>query len=89
MAQKSVEIGTCRRDLIISQNDRNIIGYMFSCVIPVVGARPYFKETLASIEKQGVEIEVIVQDGYVEPDIGQSDALNRGLPKRKASGSFG
>ena len=61
---------------------------MFSCVIPVVGARPYFKETLASIEKQGVEIEVIVQDGDVEPDCGQSDALNRGFAKAKGEWLF-
>ena len=36
---------------------------MYSCVIPVIGARPYFKDAFASIEKQGVDIEVIVQDG--------------------------
>lgn len=57
------------------------MGYLFSCVIPVIGARPYFKDALASIEKQGIDVEVIVQDGDIERDLGQSDALNRGFAK--------
>ena len=37
----------------------------FSCVIPVKGDRPFFKDALASLEAQGLgeELEVIVQDG--------------------------
>ena len=38
---------------------------LFSCVIPVKGDRPFFKDALASLESQGMgeELEVIVQDG--------------------------
>ena len=55
----------------------------FSCVIPVKGDRPFFKDALASLESQGMgeDLEVIVQDGDVEPDSGQSDALNKGFAK--------
>ena len=37
----------------------------FSCVIPVKGERPFFKDALASLEAQGMgeDLEVIVQDG--------------------------
>ena len=37
----------------------------FSCVIPVKGERPFFKDAMASLEAQGLgeELEVIVQDG--------------------------
>ena len=37
----------------------------FSCVIPVKGDRPFFKDALASLEAQGLgdELEIIVQDG--------------------------
>ena len=37
----------------------------FTCVIPVKGDRPFFKDALASLEAQGMgeELEVIVQDG--------------------------
>lgn len=40
----------------------------FSCVIPVKGDRPFFKEALASLAAQGLgeELEVIVQDGTTE-----------------------
>lgn len=40
---------------------------IFSCVIPVKGERPFFKEALASLEAQGIEddLEIIVQDGDV------------------------
>ena len=38
---------------------------LFSCVIPVKGDRPFFKDALASLESQGMgeDLEVIVQDG--------------------------
>lgn len=41
---------------------------LFSCVIPVKGDRPFFKDALASLESQcmGEELEVIVQDGTTE-----------------------
>ena len=47
------------------------------------GDRPFFKDALASLESQGMceDLEVIVQDGDVEPDSGQSDALNKGFAK--------
>ena len=37
----------------------------FSCVIPVKGERPFFKDALASLEAQGLgeDLEIIVQDG--------------------------
>lgn len=56
---------------------------LFSCVIPVKGARPYLADALASLSSQGIgdDLEIIIQDGDVEPDKGQSDALNRGFAK--------
>lgn len=56
---------------------------LFSCVMPVKGARPYMAEALASLADQGMgdDLEVIVQDADVEPDGGQSEALNRGFAK--------
>ena len=41
---------------------------LFSCVVPVKGARPFIAEALASLEAQGMgeELEVIVQDGTTE-----------------------
>ena len=41
---------------------------MFSCVVPVKGARPFIADALASLEAQGMgeELEVIVQDGTTE-----------------------
>lgn len=37
----------------------------FSCVIPVKGDRPFFKDALASLESQGMgeDLEIIIQDG--------------------------
>ena len=62
----------------------------FTCVIPVKGDRPFFKDALASLESQGMgdELEIIVQDGDAEPDSGQSDALNKGFAKAKGEWLF-
>ena len=56
---------------------------LFSCVVPVKGERPYLDEALTSLRLQGMgdDLEIIVQDGDVEPDAGQSDALNKGFAK--------
>ena len=64
---------------------------LFSCVVPVKGPRPFMDEALASLRRQGMgdDLEIIVQDGDVEPDAGQSDALNKGLRKRTVHGSSG
>ena len=63
---------------------------LFSCIIPVKGDRLFFKEALASLEAQGLgeELEIIVQDGDVELDSGQSDALNKGFAKAKGEWLF-
>ncbi|MBO7721015.1 MAG: glycosyltransferase [Kiritimatiellae bacterium] len=61
----------------------------FSCVVPVKGERPFFAAAVKSLagEKARLEasgagtLEIIVQDADVEPDRGQSDALNRGFAR--------
>lgn len=56
---------------------------LFSCVMPVKGARPFMDAAIASLRAQemGDDLEIIVQDGDVEPDGGQSEALNKGFAK--------
>ena len=62
----------------------------FSCVIPVKGERPFFGEAIDSLKAQGLddELEIIIQDADIEPDAGQSDALNKGFAKAKGEWLF-
>ena len=63
---------------------------LFSCVMPVKGLRPFIDEALVSLRAQGMggDLEIIVQDGDVEADAGQSDALNRGFAKARGEWLF-
>ena len=58
---------------------------LFSCVVPVKGPRPFMEAALDSLRGQGMgdELEIIGQDGDVEPDKGQSDAFNKGFSHAK------
>ena len=51
--------------------------------MPVKGHRPFMDESLASLRAQGMgdDLEIIIQDGDVEADAGESDALNKGFAK--------
>ena len=63
---------------------------LFSCVDPVKGERPFFGEAIDSLKAQGLcdELEIIIQDADIEPDAGQSDALNKGFAKAKGEWLF-
>lgn len=63
---------------------------LFSCVVPVKGDRPFWGEAIDSLKAQGLgdNLEIIVQDADVEPDAGQSDALNKGFAKTKGEWLF-
>ena len=62
---------------------------LFSCVIPVKGARPYFDEALESLLSQGMgdDLEIIVQDGDVGMGNGERGTGNgEGIPRRPKGG---
>ena len=59
-------------------------------MIPVKGERPFFGEAIASLKVQGLgdALEIIIQDADIEPDEGQSDALNKGFAKARGKWLF-
>ena len=62
---------------------------LFSCVIPVKGARPYFDEALESLLSQGMgdDLEIIVQDADVGMGNGERGIGNgEGIPRRPKGG---
>ena len=61
-----------------------------SCVVPVKGERPFYGEAINSLNAQGLgdKLEIIIQDADIEPDAGQSDALNKGFAKAKGEWLF-
>lgn len=63
---------------------------LFSCVVPVKGDRPFFGDAIDSLKAQGLgdNLEIIVQDADIEPDAGQSDALNKGFAKARGEWLF-
>ena len=58
--------------------------------MPVKGDRPFFGEAVDSLKAQGLgdNLEIIVQDADIEPDVGQSDALNKGFAKARGEWLF-
>lgn len=58
---------------------------LFSCVIPIKGARPYFNEALQSLFAQGMrdELEIIVQEG-AEGGAGEPAAESLASDREKA-----
>ena len=58
-------------------------GPLFSCVIPVKGDRPFFKDALASLKAQGMgeELEVIIQDGTTEGTECTEETEDTEIPK--------
>lgn len=60
----------------------------FTCIMPVKGLRPYIADALASVEGQDANVQIITQDGDIEPDAGQSDALNKGFAKARGEWLF-
>lgn len=62
----------------------------FSCVMAVKGPRPYWDEACSSLltQNMGDDLEIIIQDGDVEPDNGLSDAFNKGLAKCRGEWLF-
>lgn len=63
---------------------------LFSCIIPVKGVRPFLGAALSSLKSQGLgdNLEIIVQDADVVPDLGQSDGINKGMSKANGEWLF-
>ena len=60
---------------------------LFSCVIPVKGDRPFFKDALASLKAQGMGegLEVIIQEGTTKRD--EVEEAEQSEPRRGAPSS--